>query len=116
MKLLTTRSFTAVSFICLLTYGCGGDGTSSGGGNIFSNECSISDPDFPFCGGDWIRCRNQDQTLYQVFDKVCPTGWTVVPEDVVFPNLACTNPEGQTFNVDAQQCPPGWKEFTFTFL
>ncbi len=116
MKLLSIRSFTAVSFICLLTYGCGGGGTSSGGGNIFSNGCSISDPDFPFCGGDSVRCRNQDQTLYQVFDKVCPSGWTVVPEGVAFPSLACTNPEGQTFNVDAQQCPPGWTDFMFTFL
>ena len=97
--------------------GCGGGGgTFSGGGNLFGGECRISDPNFPFCGGDWVRCRNQDETLYQVFDKVCPAGWTVVPEGVAFPNLACTNPEGQTFNVDAEQCPPGWTNFTFTFL
>ncbi len=96
--------------------GCGGGGTSSGGGNLFSDECRISDPGFPFCGGDWVRCRNQDETLYQVFDKVCPSGWAVVSEGVAFPDLACTNPEGQTFNVDAGECPPGWTDFMFTFL
>ncbi len=90
---------------------CGG-GTSSGGGNIFSNECGITDPNFPFCGGEWVRCRSQDETLYQVFDRECPLTWTRVPEDVAFPNLACTDPEGQTFNVDAERCPPGWREFT----
>ena len=93
--------------------GCGGGDTSSGG-DIFSDGCEISDPAFPFCGGNWVRCRNQDQTLYQVFDTACPAGWTVVPEDVAFPNLACTNPQGQTFNVDADQCPRGWREFTLT--
>ena len=101
-----------VTFIGLpVVTSCGGGSTSSDG-DIFNDGCGISDPGFPFCGGDWVRCRNQDQTLYQVFDKVCPTGWTIVPEDVAFPNLACTNPEGQTFNVDADQCPPGWTEFT----
>lgn len=90
--------------------GCGGG--TSGGGDSFAGSCRISDPDFPFCGDDWVRCRNQDETLYQVFDQACPAGWTVVPDDVAFPGLACTNPEGQTFNVDAEQCPPGWTRFT----
>lgn len=111
------KLFILVSIFGLsMATGCGGGGTSSGSGNIFSNECSISNPDFPFCGGDWVRCRDQDDTLYQVFDKMCPPRWTVVPEGVAFPNLACTNPEGQTFNVDAEQCPPGWTEFTISFL
>jgi len=98
--------------------GCGG-GTSSGvsvnDGNIFDADCRISDPGFPFCGGDWLRCRNQDQTLYQVYKSSCPSGWTVVPDEVMFPGLACTNPDGQTFNVDADQCPPGWTPFTINF-
>lgn len=102
--------------LSLLT-NCGGGSTSSGGDifsddDIFADGCGISDPGFPFCGGNWVRCRDQDQILYQVFDKVCPTGWTIVPEDVPFPDLACTHPEGRTFNVDADQCPPGWTEFT----
>lgn len=91
--------------------GCGG-GTPSGADDIFSDECRISDPDFPFCGLNIVRCRNHDETLYQVFDEVCPPGWTVVPDDVPFPELACTNPEGQTYNVDAEKCPPGWERFT----
>lgn len=95
--------------------GCGGGGTSSGVGNIFDNDCRISDPGFPFCGGDWVRCRDQDEVLYQVYKQVCPAGWTVVPDDVAFPNRACTNPGGQTFNVDAERCPPGWTQFTFSF-
>jgi len=97
-----------------LTTGCGGGGTPSSVGDIFSDECRISDPDFPFCGENIVRCRNHDETLYQVYDEVCPPGWTVVPDDVAFPDLACTNPEGQTFNVDAEQCPPGWEEFTIS--
>lgn len=92
--------------------GCGGG--TSGGANTFS-DCRISDPNFPFCGDNWVRCRNQDQTLYQVYDETCPVGWTVVPEGVAFPMLACTNPEGQTFNVDADQCPLGWTKFMINF-
>ena len=98
-----------------LATGCGSGGTPSNAGDIFSDECRISDPDFPFCGANIVRCRNHDETLYQVFDEVCPPGWTVVPDNVAFPDLACTNPEGKTFNVDAEQCPPGWKEFTISF-
>lgn len=95
--------------------GCGDGGTPSSADDMFSDECRISDPDFPFCGAHIVRCRNHDETLYQVFDDDCPAGWTVVPDDVAFPDLACTNPEGLTFNVDADQCPPGWKEFTIDF-
>ncbi len=98
----------------LLVSGCGGGGTS-GGANIFVGDCRISDPNFPFCGGNWVRCRNQDMTLYQVYDGACPAGWTIVPDAISFPMLACTNPEGQTFNVDADQCPAGWTKFTITF-
>lgn len=101
--------------ILSLAAACGGGGggtTSTGGGDLFNNDCRISDPNFPFCGADIVRCRNPDQTLYQIFDGVCPSGWTIVPDDVSFPPLACTNPEGVTFNVDAEQCPPGWTEFT----
>ena len=100
--------------------GCGGGSSSSGGGtasrdnNLFNNECSLSDPNFPFCGTNIVGCRNQDETLYDIFDAVCPLGWTRVPADVPFPDLACTNPEGETFQVDAEQCPPGWAEFTLT--
>ena len=97
--------------------GCGGGGgTSTGGGtfdgDLFDGACEISEPDFPFCGQNPVRCSNGDQTLYQIFDQTCPSGWSVVPDDVAFPGLACTSPEGQTFNVDADQCPPGWTEFT----
>jgi len=112
----TLRILFFVLLISLtLTTGCGSGGTPSNVGDIFSDECRISDPDFPFCGANVVRCRNHDETLYQVFDEVCPPGWTVVPDNVAFPDLACTNPEGQTFNVDAEQCPPGWEEFTISF-
>ena len=120
MKITTKYGFAVRKLLILVPIiglsvatGCGG-GTSSGSGNLFGNDCRISDPDFPFCGGNWVRCSNQDETLYQVYDGVCPPGWTVVPENVAFPDLACTSPEGQTFNVDADECPPGWMEFTLT--
>ncbi len=102
--------------------GCGGGSSSSGGGmsigddNLFSDDCRVSDPDFPFCGKDFVGCRNQDETLYDLFNEVCPPGWTIVPEDVAWPDLACRNPEGETFQVDADECPPGWTEFTIDFL
>ena len=102
MMNIRTPCFTAIApslwvacFLAAMAGGCGG-GTSSGGDGIFNNNCRISDPDFPFCGADIVPCRNEDQTLYQVFDKVCPVGWTLVPDDVDFPPLACTNPEGVT--------------------
>ncbi|MDH3688799.1 MAG: hypothetical protein OEU36_04875 [Gammaproteobacteria bacterium] len=106
----------SVLLLLVVLIGCGDGGTSSGGGNIFSDGCNISDPGFPFCGAGFVRCTNQDETLYQVFDQVCPVGWTVVPDNVAFPDLACTNPQGQTFNVDADQCPPGWTEFKLTLF
>ena len=81
---------------------------------VFDSDCRIQDPNFPFCGAQFVRCRNQDQTLYQVFDQACPAGWTVVPDDVPFPGLACTSPDGVTFNVASDQCPPGWTQFTLT--
>jgi len=115
MAVRVIRHFLVVC-ICFVLMACGGGGTSSGGGDIFSGGCALSDPKFPFCGVEFVRCRNQDGTLYKAFDQVCPSGWTVVPENVAFPDLVCTNPQGQTFNVDADQCPPGWTEFTFTFL
>ena len=112
-------SFYRLIFILLLALvsSCGGNGSSSGAssegdGDLFSDSCGISDPGFPFCGGNWVRCRNQDKTLYQVYQNTCPAGWTIVPDGVAFPNLACTNPQGRTFNVDGDQCPPGWTEFT----
>lgn len=79
---------------------------------MFDDHCGISDPGFPFCGDNWVRCTNQDRTLYQVYDKMCPEGWTPIPDNVPFPGLACTDPQGRTFNVDADQCPQGWTEFT----
>lgn len=100
---------------------CGGGSSSSGVGtsssddNLFSNDCSISDPNFPFCGEkNIVGCRNQDETLYDIYNEVCPPGWTIVPEGVPFPDLACRDPEGETFQVDADECPPGWTEFTLT--
>jgi len=101
----------------LILTGCGGGVTTGvgNGGDIFDSTCQISDPGFPFCGGDWVRCRDQAQLLYNVFHEMCPAGWTVVPDDVPFPPLACTNPQGHTFNVAADQCPAGWKKFTITF-
>ena len=124
MKNIAKHRFALREFLILvpimglsMATGCGGGGTSfssGGGGNLFNDECRISDPDFPFCGKNIVGCRNQDETLYDIFDAVCPPGWTRVPADVPFPDLACKNPEGETFQVDAAQCPPGWTEFTLT--
>lgn len=107
-KFLIFISMTVLS----MTTGCGGGSTSSGVINTFRDECRVSNPDFPFCGADIVRCRTQDEMLYQVFEGTCPSGWTIVPDDIAFPGLACTNPEGDTFNVDADRCPAGWTQFT----
>lgn len=109
-----------VAGLAMIT-GCGGGSSSSGGGiaisddNLFSEDCGISDPDFPFCGRNLVGCRNPDETLYDLFGDVCPPGWTIVPAGVPWPKLACRNPEGETFQVDADECPPGWTEFTIRF-
>ncbi|MDJ0958001.1 MAG: hypothetical protein QNI91_14125 [Arenicellales bacterium] len=115
------KLFVSVLVIGLpLAAGCGG-GSSSGAGiadndtNIFDPTCGTSDPDFPFCGRNLVGCRNQNQTLYDLFEDACPPGWTVVPEGVAWPELACRNPQGRTFQVDADECPPGWTEFEISF-